>query len=125
MAAADVIFGGIHIGPPDAARSGGAWGCTGTQAEADAVVRAAVAAGITDFDTAPMYASGSAEARLGAALAALGPDASGVRVTTKTGRLVRCPAAAPARPRHRPPSCNTRTPGRRFGRRTGGRPGPS
>jgi D-threo-aldose 1-dehydrogenase len=46
-------------------------------------------AGISDFDTAPMYSNGAAEERLGRALNELGGLAAGARVTTKTGRIVR------------------------------------
>ena len=57
------------------------------QEQALDVVRAAVGAGVTYLDTAPQYGHGTAERRLGAALAALGrPD--GVVLSTKVGRLV-------------------------------------
>lgn len=91
LSAADIIFGGIHIGPSDAAGSQGAWGRTATQEAATEVVQAALRAGIVDFDTAPMYGNGAAEERLGGALAAVQQPAlaARARVTTKTGRLVR------------------------------------
>lgn len=54
--------------------------------EAVATIRAAVAAGITYLDTAPHYALGVAEQRLGAALA--GIDRDTVVVSTKVGRLL-------------------------------------
>ncbi|MGD9997414.1 MAG: aldo/keto reductase [Ilumatobacteraceae bacterium] len=52
----------------------------------DAAV-AAVRAGITWFDTAPLYGSGEAEERLGAALRTAG-DPPGLLVATKVGRPV-------------------------------------
>ena len=55
--------------------------------EAVDVVRAAVGAGVTYLDTAPQYGHGTAERRVGAALAALGRPA-GVVLSTKVGRLV-------------------------------------
>jgi len=61
-----------------------------SQARATATVRAAVEAGITEYDTAPLYGFGSSEERLGAALAALPAAArASIHVTTKVGRLVR------------------------------------
>lgn len=60
------------------------------QDNADATVRAALAGGIRDFDTAPWYGAGSSEERLGRAVQGLG----GVRVFTKAGRLFREPDAA-------------------------------
>jgi D-threo-aldose 1-dehydrogenase len=50
-----------------------------------ATVDAAVAAGWTHVDTAPLYGRGLSEARIGAALAATGHD---VVLSTKVGRLV-------------------------------------
>ena len=44
------------------------------QEQADGLVAAALRAGITDFDTAPLYGYGLSEERLGAALAAAGPE---------------------------------------------------
>jgi D-threo-aldose 1-dehydrogenase len=85
----DIIFGAIHIGPSDASQSAGAWGRTATQEEANEAVIAALAAGIVDFDSAPMYSNGCSEARLGKAIAAAGLLGKKARVTTKTGRLVR------------------------------------
>ena len=55
--------------------------------QAHDVVRAAVEAGVTYVDTAPQYGHGTAERRLGEALAALGGTA-GVVLSTKVGRLV-------------------------------------
>lgn len=55
------------------------------QANADATVAAAIAAGICEFDTAPWYGLGASEERLGRAVAAH-PTA---RVITKAGRLIR------------------------------------
>jgi D-threo-aldose 1-dehydrogenase len=99
LSASDIIFGGIHIGPSDGARSQGAWGRTATQQAATEVVRAALEAGIHDFDTAPMYGNGAAEERLGGALVALAAQqpelAARARVTTKTGRLVRSAGLPP------------------------------
>jgi D-threo-aldose 1-dehydrogenase len=60
-------------------------GVDGT-AEAEATVRAAVAAGVRWFDTSPWYGLGAAEQRLGRALAADADDA--VSVSTKVGYLV-------------------------------------
>lgn len=51
-------------------------------------VVSAVAAGFRWFDTAPLYGAGEAEARLGAALRRLGPDAAEVRIATKVGRSI-------------------------------------
>jgi D-threo-aldose 1-dehydrogenase len=53
------------------------------------VVRAALDAGATYLDTAPQYGHGTAERRLGAALATLGPAGRpGLVVSTKVGRIV-------------------------------------
>jgi D-threo-aldose 1-dehydrogenase len=54
--------------------------------DAAAVVGAALDAGITYFDTAPLYGLGESERRLGRALA--GVDRSAVTVSTKVGRLI-------------------------------------
>jgi D-threo-aldose 1-dehydrogenase len=54
-------------------------------AETEATVAAAWAAGIRYFDTAPHYGFGLAEKRLGRALAALDPDGTAI-VSTKIGR---------------------------------------
>lgn len=53
---------------------------------ADAVVGAALDAGITHIDTAPMYGAGLAESVVGQALCARRTD--GVALSTKAGRLV-------------------------------------
>lgn len=81
----ELLFGGIWIGPgPD--NKGQDLG----QDNADRTVAAAIAAGITEFDTAPWYGSGCAEERLGRAVQQL-PGASGAKVITKAGRLVTWP----------------------------------
>ena len=54
--------------------------------EASAVVLAALDAGITYFDTAPLYGLGESERRLGRAL--VGVDRSGLTISTKVGRLI-------------------------------------
>lgn len=54
--------------------------------EAAATVDAAVAAGVTYFDVAPLYGLGLAEERLGRALA--GRNRDSVMVSTKVGRLL-------------------------------------
>ena len=93
LSASDIIFGGIHIGPSDGARSQGAWGRTATQQAATEVVRAALEAGIVDYDTAPLYGMGCSEEVFGTALAAA--KAAGVAgaeealIYTKMGRLIR------------------------------------
>lgn len=56
------------------------------QDNADATVAAAVAAGITEFDTAPLYDRGCAEERLGKAVAKLPQGAA--KIITKTGRMI-------------------------------------
>jgi L-fuconate dehydratase len=56
-------------------------------ADAEATVRAALAAGLTYLDTAPHYGLGLAERRLGRVLAGLPRD--GFVVSTKVGRLLR------------------------------------
>jgi D-threo-aldose 1-dehydrogenase len=58
-----------------------------TEADADATVRAALAASITFVDTAPHYGLGIAERRLGRVLSGLPRDA--FVLSTKVGRLVR------------------------------------
>lgn len=73
---------------------GGVWGATG-HAEAIATVRAAVDAGITLLDTAPMYGRGEAERVVGAAFEGRLP--AGVRVTSKCMVGNRPPADAEAR----------------------------
>ena len=57
-----------------------------TPDEAAAVVLAALDAGITYFDTAPLYGLGESERRLGRAL--VGVDRSGLTISTKVGRLI-------------------------------------
>lgn len=65
---------------------GGMYAHVGEEQARD-VVRAAFDAGVTYLDTAPQYGHGTAESRVGAALAALGrPD--GLVLSTKVGRLV-------------------------------------
>ncbi|GAB2607425.1 aldo/keto reductase [Kribbella endophytica] len=58
----------------------------GDDARAEAALRAAIDAGITYFDTAPLYGAGTAERRLGKGLAGL-PRTS-YTVSTKAGRRV-------------------------------------
>lgn len=73
---------------------GGAWlacieGNDRGQETATNAVAAAVAAGINEWDTAPLYGNGLRETRLGAAVSNLpAADAVKVRVTTKAGRLL-------------------------------------
>lgn len=81
----EVVFGGIWIGPGGGDRGDGCRPDPG-QAAANAAVRAAVAAGIVEFDTAPWYGAGACEERLGRALHEEGLVNS-VRVFTKAGRL--------------------------------------
>jgi aryl-alcohol dehydrogenase-like predicted oxidoreductase len=65
------------------------------QEQANALVAAALSAGITDLDTAPLYGYGLSEERLGAALAAAGPSlAERAVLYTKIGRLIRGPAGS-------------------------------
>lgn len=65
------------------------------QEQADGLVAAALRAGITDFDTAPLYGYGLSEERLGAALAAAGPElAQRAVIYTKMGRLIRGPSGS-------------------------------
>jgi len=77
----ELLLGGIWIGP-----SGDNQGQDLGQDNADATVAAAVAAGITEFDTAPWYGAGCSEERLGKAVAKVAPGAA--KVITKTGRMV-------------------------------------
>ena len=58
----------------------------GEAGAAQAAVETALAAGIDYFDTAPLYGAGSAERRLGSALA--GVDRASYKVSTKAGRRV-------------------------------------
>lgn len=57
-----------------------------TEAEAQAVLDAAHAAGIRYFDTAPQYGLGRSEGRVGAALARWGRD--GLTLSTKVGKIL-------------------------------------
>ena len=81
------MFGGIWIGPVQ-------WSDTPDpgQATADSAVRAALDAGIEEFDTAPWYGAGASEERLGLAVQKM-PQA---RVITKTGRLFKEADGTPA-----------------------------
>jgi hypothetical protein len=107
----DIMLGGIWIGP-GSGDSGDGHRADRGHANAVATVRAALAAGVREFDTAPWYGAGASEERLGLALAALAreveeqdsaessPDDAAVlrdalseaRVITKTGRLFSEPA---------------------------------
>ncbi|PLR21936.1 pyridoxal 4-dehydrogenase [Caulobacter zeae] len=78
-------FGGAAVGNLYAAVS---------DTQAQAVINAALAAGIRYFDTAPHYGFGLSETRHGEALA--GCDAI---ISTKVGRVLQ-PIASPARERH-------------------------
>eukprot|EP01043_Picozoa_sp_COSAG02_P066482 COSAG02_NODE_10364_length_1958_cov_2.222700_4_plen_184_part_00 len=87
MVPGDLCLGGIWFGPftedePNLASS----------PEADATIATALGAGVRDFDTAPMYASGRCEQRLGHALRAADVPLSEIRVYTKSGRLLRDPS---------------------------------
>ncbi|MFK7985090.1 MAG: aldo/keto reductase [Sandaracinaceae bacterium] len=64
------------------ALGGEGWGEDISEAQADATVQAALAAGITLFDTAPIYGRGQADRRLARAL---GPRIHEVVVATKAG----------------------------------------
>lgn len=83
----DVLFGGIWLGPGHGNTDFG-------QDAADTTVAAAVAAGITEFDTAPWYGAGAAEERLGRAVQKLAPGSA--KVITKAGRLFRNPDGGPS-----------------------------
>ncbi len=72
---------GLALGATAIARSGL------SQANADATVASAWAAGIRYFDTAPMYGGGRSELMLGRALAAYPRDS--FTLSSKVGRLVR------------------------------------
>ena len=66
-------------------------GCAFLNSEQEAynVVKTALNAGITDFDTAPLYNQGKSEHYLGAAVAKLPPhEVERVRIFTKCGRLL-------------------------------------
>ena len=54
--------------------------------QADATLRAALAAGVTYFDTAPHYGSGLSETRTGATLR--GVDRDSFVISTKVGRVL-------------------------------------
>lgn len=67
-------------------------GCAFLSSEEDAVaiVKEALAAGVVEFDVAPLYGKGVMEKRLGKAIGALPEsEAARVRVATKAGRLLR------------------------------------
>jgi D-threo-aldose 1-dehydrogenase len=89
LSPAEVMFGGIWIGPGSGERSDGLRPDLG-RANAVATVRAAIEAGIREFDTAPWYGAGASEERLGQVLLAL-PDElrAELLVITKAGRLFR------------------------------------
>jgi aryl-alcohol dehydrogenase-like predicted oxidoreductase len=87
MTPQDLCLGGIWFGPftedePDLASS----------PSADATIAAALEAGVRDYDTAPMYASGRCEQRLGHALRTADVPLSEIRIYTKSGRLLRDPS---------------------------------
>lgn len=77
----ELLLGGIWIGP-----SGDNQGVDLGQDNADATVAAAVAAGISEFDTAPWYGAGCAEERLGKAVGKLKQGTA--NIISKTGRMV-------------------------------------
>lgn len=79
----NIQLGGIWLGPGPAAA-----GDDPGSENAEATVKAAMEAGIVEFDTAPWYGAGGSEERLGLALAKWVPKA---RAITKAGRLVRQP----------------------------------
>ena len=72
-----------------------------SRAEAEAIVRAAWAAGVRYVDTAPYYGFGQAERAVGDALRAEPRD--DWVLSTKVGRLLRPPASPPAPRRARHP----------------------
>ncbi|CAB9496301.1 L-galactose dehydrogenase [Seminavis robusta] len=83
----DIVLGGIWLGPGSGSHGNGnhpdPW-----QENSNALIRAAVEAGIEDFDTAPWYGAGAAEERMGRAIKALAADAdSKLRIGTKAGRI--------------------------------------
>ena len=57
-----------------------------SEADACATVKRALDAGISYFDTAPLYGAGLSESRLGAVLASRMAD--GIRIATKVGRVI-------------------------------------
>lgn len=59
------------------------------------LIKAAIAAGITHFDTAPWYGSGASETRLARALGEIRPSTP-VSINTKAGRLIRHADGSPA-----------------------------
>jgi D-threo-aldose 1-dehydrogenase len=63
------------------------WSDSVGEADADEALATALAAGITFFDTAPLYGYGVVERRLGRALQGL--DRDSFYVSTKVGRLIR------------------------------------
>jgi len=81
----DVILGGIWMGPGSGPNGDGVRDDLGQQ-NANELVRAAVEAGIKEFDTAPWYGAGASEERLGKAIIAEGLERE-ILVHTKIGRL--------------------------------------
>jgi D-threo-aldose 1-dehydrogenase len=98
LSPAEVMFGGIWIGPGSGEHGDGQRPDLGRE-NALATVRAAVEAGIREFDTAPWYGAGASEERLGQALNAL-PDElrADLLVITKAGRLFRDEDGMPCGP---------------------------
>lgn len=81
----DIVMGGAWL----ACTKGDDGFCDRGQEVATEAVLAAVAAGILDIDTAPLYGHGLRESRLGAALSALpAASAARLRIITKAGRLL-------------------------------------
>lgn len=76
----ELCFGAMTLGGRD-----GLWGKVGQlgQEEADALVKAALEAGINFFDTANVYAEGRSEEILGQALRNLGQPRDDVVIATK------------------------------------------
>lgn len=96
----EIVFGGIWIGPGGGVHGDGERPDP-AQANADATVSAAVAAGVHEFDTAPWYGAGGSEQRLGLALQRLVEarglaSAQALKVGTKVGRLFMEPDDSPA-----------------------------
>jgi D-threo-aldose 1-dehydrogenase len=94
FSASDIVVGGIWLGPGSGVHGNGHHADFG-QANANAVVQAALQAGIVEFDTAPWYGGGAAEERLGRALASVS-NTQQVKVGTKVGRLLWEHDGAPA-----------------------------
>eukprot|EP00966_Prymnesium_polylepis_P128786 2978552-Prymnesium_polylepis.1 len=92
LEAADIMFGGIWIGPGSGGERGDGNRPDPGQEAADEAVRAALDAGIVEFDTAPWYGAGASEERLGRAVQAM-PNA---RIITKVGRRFQEPSGAPS-----------------------------